>query len=364
MTYFADLSAYAYVAPSVAGVRNVGWLDGNHAFPTGAHPPQRLDAIWAYCGIIVFPTRGLHDCPFCSSPSRTFARHHERLLLGSGEIRVFGPKGVAFAAPNLIYHYMLEHSYLPPDEFLKAIEEGPAPGSYEYGERLRGLNVEWRQNAPVSAEPRAFRFVRGAIGAAAEEVHDPRGTMSWPSSRTVNSFARLRALGLEPTWRGLLIGWSGLEQIGPWVDAEDVERLAVERIVRAQDEQLGADLAFLAAAAKEDPREVRDCLQRVAEQEGSDEARELRKWRAVLLAELLDRLPTDDLETYLSLAGFWSAFGFPNDVPESLFREGAPNGSESQAADGRAAAVALHESWLASELRRLRADSLARTQDA
>ena len=44
---------------------------------------------------------------------------------GNGEIRVlYG--GVTFAAPVLIVHYIEEHSYLPPGQFLKAIEEAAA----------------------------------------------------------------------------------------------------------------------------------------------------------------------------------------------------------------------------------------------
>jgi hypothetical protein len=32
-------------------------------------------------------------------------------------------EGVMFAAPVLIVHYIEEHSYAPPEEFLKGIEE-------------------------------------------------------------------------------------------------------------------------------------------------------------------------------------------------------------------------------------------------
>jgi hypothetical protein len=40
----------------------------------------------------------------------------------NGEIRV-RHGNVTFAAPVLIVHYIEEHGYLPPDVFLKAIEE-------------------------------------------------------------------------------------------------------------------------------------------------------------------------------------------------------------------------------------------------
>ena len=42
--------------------------------------------------------------------------------LGSAEIRVKGINGKIYAAPNLIYHYIKDCGYLPPREFLDALE--------------------------------------------------------------------------------------------------------------------------------------------------------------------------------------------------------------------------------------------------
>jgi len=39
----------------------------------------------------------------------------------NGEIRVSG-EGIVFAAPVLIVHYIEAHSYLPPAQFLKAVD--------------------------------------------------------------------------------------------------------------------------------------------------------------------------------------------------------------------------------------------------
>jgi hypothetical protein len=166
MTYFEDLSPYTYTFDSAAldPVRCVGWLDAGHVFRTERPQPHLLDALWAYCSVLVEPTRGLHSCEFCSRPPNTHVRHGKRLLLGSGEIRVFSSTGEAFAAPNLVYHYILEHQYQPPEEFLQAVEKGPRPESDEYRELLGRLAVRWRENYPVPAEPEWFYFVRTANG--------------------------------------------------------------------------------------------------------------------------------------------------------------------------------------------------------
>jgi hypothetical protein len=177
MTYLEDLSPYTFLdgaTPSAAAARNVGWLEASHDFPTEEPPPHLLDRLWEYCSILIFPTRGLHDCEFCSLPSSTFVRNGTRLFLGSGEIRVFNSTGEAFAAPNLIYHYVLGHHYRPPHEFLRAVEDGPRPGSDEYRKLLERLAVDWRENTPLLDEPKQFRFVRTEDGVEAQEKKKDR----------------------------------------------------------------------------------------------------------------------------------------------------------------------------------------------
>jgi hypothetical protein len=157
MAYFEDLSPYTYFGDptpeSASLVRNFGWLDRSHEFPRGELPTDALDAIWDYCSILVQPTRGLHTCELCTDARNTFVRHETRRLLGSGEIRVFGPDRDAFAAPNLIYHYVRDHQYRPPPAVLRAL------------------------NLARGRERR--RIVRGSIGSAFRGVRTSR----WPRSR-------------------------------------------------------------------------------------------------------------------------------------------------------------------------------------
>jgi hypothetical protein len=170
MAYFADLSRYAFVAAGSRAARNVGWLDENHAFPTEPPHPELLRAIWEYCMFLVMPTRGLHSCALCKSGNNTFCRQDTKLTLGSGEIRVFSASGDTYAAPNMIYHYVLEHHYRPPEEFLQAIEQGPRPGSDEYVGHLEGLHVPWRANLPLAVAPKAFTFARTENGTEVQEM--------------------------------------------------------------------------------------------------------------------------------------------------------------------------------------------------
>jgi hypothetical protein len=76
--------------------------------------------------------RGIHVCELCHAPEELkragdkawmeWARHRA----SNGEIRVRRGE-VTYAAPVLIVHYIQQHGYLPPQEFLQAIGERSNP---------------------------------------------------------------------------------------------------------------------------------------------------------------------------------------------------------------------------------------------
>ena len=70
-----------------------------------------------------------------------------RLYLGSAEIRVFGPRGKIYAAPNLLFHYVTAHHYKPPVEFLQALALAPSPPDPAYFDRLSELDIEWSETS-------------------------------------------------------------------------------------------------------------------------------------------------------------------------------------------------------------------------
>jgi hypothetical protein len=153
MTYYPDLSPYEYSGGNVEeNVVNIGWLDIAHDYPKGEVSERFIEKLWAFCRVAVDRARGLHFCDFCGvvpyippKPGTgiqslmnnqehwiVVQRGEDILILGSCEIRVFGRDGVIYAAPNLVYHYIVEHQYRPPDVFIQAVLEGPQPGSDEY----------------------------------------------------------------------------------------------------------------------------------------------------------------------------------------------------------------------------------------
>ncbi len=136
MPYFPDLSPYSYGRDRHPDVVHIGWLDGTHPFPTGTIEPSLIENMKRLAARPVELYRGRHICEICvGAPNPvTDVLHKGRAIKtinpewatwaehrwGNGEIRVAGG-GITFAAPVLIIHYIEEHRYLPPAQFLQAV---------------------------------------------------------------------------------------------------------------------------------------------------------------------------------------------------------------------------------------------------
>lgn len=134
MAYFKDLDTETQIAAG-PNIRAVGWLSQDHEFRTGAVAPslkERLDAFvaaerdcvralaWGAFG-------GSHTCEFCKS--------------ASGAVYVAVPhQNLLFVSPSLIAHYVDKHQYLPPSDFLSALDAAPLPGSLEYNVQVAPFN--------------------------------------------------------------------------------------------------------------------------------------------------------------------------------------------------------------------------------
>lgn len=124
--YIPDLSPYVFMNhESDPSLLAVGWLDEHHDFRNGIVNKNILEKILALCFKPVNQARGFHFSPFLPTLDLT-AYHVEykgrKMGLGSAEIRVIGKNGKIYAAPNLIYHYIRDCGYIPPQEFLDAVE--------------------------------------------------------------------------------------------------------------------------------------------------------------------------------------------------------------------------------------------------
>jgi len=135
MAYYPDLSHYSYFKNDLdAHSLNIGWLDIAYPYTVKPTPAIFAAKLWNFCRLPVQQSRGFHSCYFCKQPDigHIEIRDGKELHLGSAEIRVFGTDGSVYAAPDLIYHYVIAHNYHPPDAFIQAVLEGPQPGTLDY----------------------------------------------------------------------------------------------------------------------------------------------------------------------------------------------------------------------------------------
>ncbi len=131
--HFPDLSPYSYARDSIeVGVYTVGWLAAAHDYARGPCPEGLLARIDALAQSPVNLFRGSHLCDFCPPPE-TEVRNGMAFIkplperMGNGEIRVVGRDGAVYAAPVMIAHYIREHGYLPPRQFIDAVFEDHPP---------------------------------------------------------------------------------------------------------------------------------------------------------------------------------------------------------------------------------------------
>jgi hypothetical protein len=160
VTFFADLTPYTYwsTVNDVVGedayaasgrVLNVGWLSAGEPFPTGEPPPGLVDNLLRRATCPVHVTRGVHLCELCDEPIRgaPLPLDGELVHAGNAEIQVTGADATIYAAPTLIAHYVAEHRYLPPEQFIDAALHGPEAAGVA---RMGFMPDARRRRRPVS----------------------------------------------------------------------------------------------------------------------------------------------------------------------------------------------------------------------
>jgi hypothetical protein len=156
MAYFEDLAPCDYDArrSTLEGELAVGWLSVEHPFPRGSFPAELLHRLATLAGQPAYCYRGFHICDICP-PAASFADPPAsagevmrlgkegwvkgfamglratigelELKLGNGEIRICGDGDTVYVAPTMIVHYILDHDYLPAEEFIQALRIGRVP---------------------------------------------------------------------------------------------------------------------------------------------------------------------------------------------------------------------------------------------
>jgi hypothetical protein len=129
LAYYPDLTAYEYY-PGEGHMLNVGWLSKEAVFPRGPVPMAFAHELELLTELPVELTRGCHVCEFCERSEelikliKEFPQYEavwEMFRCGNGEIHVADGSGAIYCAPTLVLHYVSEHQYQPPREFVDAV---------------------------------------------------------------------------------------------------------------------------------------------------------------------------------------------------------------------------------------------------
>jgi hypothetical protein len=130
MSHFPDLGTETQIAIGPY-VRAIGWLSGTEAFPVGDAPDEFVGRLRDFCAnwpaavqALDWPIAcGFHLCELCNE------------FYASGNIGVPANK-LLFVAPEMVAHYVEQHRYLPPRQFIDAILASPMPGTTGFAETV------------------------------------------------------------------------------------------------------------------------------------------------------------------------------------------------------------------------------------
>lgn len=121
--------------PADTVLRAVGWL-GNQVPSSGDTREECIDRlVLAYerKQVLSDGTMGWHDCEICTTEDQQCPggeigpvihwRGRDLRLYGHGHYLIQN-QDVVYMAPALVLHYILDHQYRPPDEFVEAVIVG------------------------------------------------------------------------------------------------------------------------------------------------------------------------------------------------------------------------------------------------
>ncbi|MET9428784.1 hypothetical protein [Streptomyces sp. NPDC003036] len=126
MTYYPDFATYDFEFHAEPEDLTVGWLEGGYDFASGEVSSEDLEILSDIGSLKQKKSRGYHYCTLCSEMLEQYGespRFASRYRLGSAEIRVVSDAGELYVAPNLILHYITDHGYQPPKQFLAAARD-------------------------------------------------------------------------------------------------------------------------------------------------------------------------------------------------------------------------------------------------
>ncbi|GAA2407873.1 hypothetical protein GCM10010420_39980 [Streptomyces glaucosporus] len=165
MTEYVDLSEYSYGNYPIS-MLNIGWLGLELGIPAeeGGVSAEVLDALKVELKKPRSVSPGVHECEFCSSGEP---------MQGNGELHIYSADGKVYSAPTMIVHYIEDHGYAPPVQFVEAVNRSTPLLWDSRAEALRKILVDenddfgWKVDALLDVtfwdDPRVDESVEQAL---------------------------------------------------------------------------------------------------------------------------------------------------------------------------------------------------------
>jgi hypothetical protein len=191
--YYPDLSVCTYFPFDTDCLIAVGWLEPEYPFTTGDVPGQLVESLhlrrrdsWQPVTFL-----GPHRCRFCPPleyedvSAGNFLRV-EQGVHSAGNIFI-PANDVVYVSPEGITHYIEEHGYRPPDEFIEAAIEAPLPSSPQYFELLEAAGL--LASVRAASQRAALHSERGVLGLGAGRLQGERPGGAGASLRKMRGVA-------------------------------------------------------------------------------------------------------------------------------------------------------------------------------
>jgi hypothetical protein len=136
--FIADLSTCAYFATN-DNLRAVGWLEAGHPYQQGPVREDFLTRLKQHVATAYQPLLflGFHNCSLCPPGQRKTGLLN--LLIPTGQL--------LYVTPGMVVHYIEDHGYRPPQEFIEAVMACPPQEAAAYSALLKPFEQCWEGDA-------------------------------------------------------------------------------------------------------------------------------------------------------------------------------------------------------------------------
>ncbi len=147
--YFNDLSSYSYYLDGeVNAIKNIGWIHYGKPYTTGSTPSSfknKIESIFIdkkKCDYTFNLIRSNSPCNLCN---KEIYLNNGRWDDPLGICEILIPSledGKFYASPSLIIHYIKEHNYAPPQEYIDSVMQVDLNKSFDANECFERLKKE------------------------------------------------------------------------------------------------------------------------------------------------------------------------------------------------------------------------------